>query len=267
MAFLHRSGIRLHWRVDGDKGLPPIFLLNSIGTDMQVWDEALPDLLGRNSVVRMDARGHGKSEASGEEYSLSVLAEDALAVLDAAGLASAAICGLSLGGMIAMRLALKAPARISSLVLVCTSAQMDAAVWQERIDRIKQGGMGSICDIAMSRFFSSDFVHARPEVAAKIRAGFLETNPAGYAGCCAAIRDMSLLPDLSAIEIPTLVITGAKDVSTPYGSHGEKIFTAIRNAHVATLDAAHLAPVEAPHAFSEALARFFSDIRSGIHPD
>jgi len=266
MAFLHRSGLRLHWRVDGDQNLPPIFLLNSIGTDMQVWDETLP-YLSRNSVVRMDARGHGKSEASAEEYSLSMLAEDALAVLDAAGLASAAICGLSLGGMIAMRLALKAPARISSLVLVCTSAKMDAAVWQERIDRIKQGGMDSICDIAMSRFFSPDFVQARSDVVTKIRAEFLATNPVGYTGCCAAIRDMSLLPDLSAIKMPTLIIAGAKDVSTPYGSHGEKIFAAIKNANVATLDTAHLAPVEAPQAFSDALNRFFSDIRGGINPD
>ncbi len=229
---------------------------------MRVWDEALPYLLSRNFVVRMDARGHGKSEAPDEDYSLSLLADDALAVMDAAGLKSAAVCGLSLGGMIAMALALKAPARVSSLVLACTSAQMDAGAWQERINLVRRGGMEGICDLAMARFFSPDF--AGQAVVAAIRDGFLATNPIGYIGCCAAIRDMALLSCLSAIKAPTLMVAGAKDVSTPYQAHGEKIFAAIKNAKVATLDAAHLAPVESPQAFADALHRFL--FRSGA-PD
>jgi len=125
MPFARGEGARLYWRLDGDPAQPPILLLGSIGADMSLWDRLTPLLTPRYRVLRMDARGHGASDAPDGDEDLETLVDDALAVMDAAGVARAAVCGLSLGGMVAMALALKAPGRVSSLICACTSPRMD----------------------------------------------------------------------------------------------------------------------------------------------
>src|ERR1700740_1464355 len=125
MAFAVRDGVRLYWRMEGEPERPALLLLNSIGTDLGLWDRVAPHLLADFRVIRMDTRGHGASDAPDGEYSLAMLAAPAGQVRNAAGVARARVCGLSLGGMTAMRLALDAPERVEGVVLACTSAAMD----------------------------------------------------------------------------------------------------------------------------------------------
>ena len=107
MPFTIRDGVRLYWRQDGSAGKPALLLLNSIGTGMELWDGVVPlSCCPAFCVIRMDTRGHGASDAPEGDYTLVMLANDAAAVLDAAGVARAAVCGISLGGMVAMTLAL-----------------------------------------------------------------------------------------------------------------------------------------------------------------
>lgn len=258
MPFAIRDGVRLYWRSDGEADRPALLLLNSIGVDMGLWERTVPNLTSSFRLVRMDTRGHGASDAPAGEYSLDDLADDALAVLDAAGVQRAAICGVSLGGMIGMTLALRAPERVSALVLGCTSARMDAASWQARLDTVRAQGLAAIVDVAMERFFSERFRRQAPGVVATIRAGLLAMHADGYAGCCAAIRDMDLSGRLGGIAVPTLVITGERDVSTPFEGHGDRIAAGIPAAEVARLDAAHLACLEAPAAFAGLVQDFLT---------
>ena len=260
MAFASRGGARLYWREDGRADGPPILLLNAIGTDMALWDAALPPLARTFRVIRMDTRGHGASDATPGDYDLPGLAGDALAVLDAAGIPKAAVCGLSLGGMIAMTLSLVAPARVSALVAACTSPAMDPGTWEARRRTVLQEGVAAIAEAALSRFFSEAFRNARPEVADTVRAGLLATPAAGYAGCAAAIRDMRLAAALAGITVPTLVIAGSRDVSTPFEGHGERIAAAVPGATSRMLDAGHLACLEAPDAFAGAVRGFLLGI-------
>jgi 3-oxoadipate enol-lactonase/4-carboxymuconolactone decarboxylase len=109
MAFARNGDIRLHWREDGAG--PPLLLLNSVGCDLTLWDAVLPHLKNFR-VLRMDMRGHGQSDSPPGDYTLDQIAADAVCVLDAAGVDRAAVCGLSLGGMTAMTLALNARARV-----------------------------------------------------------------------------------------------------------------------------------------------------------
>ena len=258
MPFANHDGARLYWRLDGAADKPALLLLNSIGTDMGLWDAVVPVLTPQFRVLRMDARGHGASDAPAGDYSLELLAGDALAAMDAAGIARAAVCGLSLGGMIAMTLALSAPERVSALVCACTSAQMDTAVWRTRIETVRAQGIPAIADAALQRFFAPDFTLTHPDVVATTRTALLAMSADGYAGCAAAIRDMALIDRLPAITAPTLVISGAKDVSTPFVGHGEHIAAAIPGARTASLDTAHLASLEAPAAFAGAVRAFLS---------
>lgn len=256
MPFVTRPGARLYWKLDGASDRPPVLLLNSIGADLGLWDLCMPHLLSSFSVLRMDTRGHGASDAPGGDYSMGELASDVIAVLQAAHINRAAVAGVSLGGMMAMELAIRAPESVSSLVLICTSATMDRAAWVERVRCVREGGVSAIAELAMSRFLAPAFAQSNPQVTDTVRRSLLSTADAGYAGAAAAIRDMSLIERLASIVAPTLVVAGKRDISTPFEGHGDRIAAAIPGARTAQLDTAHLAPLEAPALLSETIRQF-----------
>ena len=256
MPFTTRDGTRLYWKLEGAAGRPPLVLLNSIGTDMSLWDRAVPHLLPAFRLLRIDTRGHGASDAPAGDYSLAMLADDVAAVMDDAGIAQAAVAGVSLGGMMAMQLALDHPERVSGLALICTSAAMDAASWAARIETVRGQGTGAIAEMAIGRFLSAPFVAQHPEIADGMKAAVAAQSDGGYAGAGAAIRDMALADRIAAIAVPTLVVTGAVDISTPYAGHGERLVTTIPGATHVGVAGAHLPPIEDPAALAAALRRF-----------
>ncbi|MCW1384095.1 3-oxoadipate enol-lactonase [Novosphingobium sp. KCTC 2891] len=259
MPFVHSRGARIHWKLEGEGGAPALVLLNSIGTDMDLWDPLLPALRARHALLRIDTLGHGASDAPEGDYAMAELADDVFAAMDAAGIQRAAVAGVSLGGMIAMEMALAQPGRVERVALVCTSATMDRAAWQARVEMVREQGMAAIAGLAMGRFLSPGFIAAQPAVAATIRRQLLSMDPAGYAGCAAAIRDMDLADRIAAIACPALVVTGNEDTSTPWTGHGEHLAGRIPGARHVALPAAHLATLEAPQALAEALTSFLDD--------
>ena len=258
MGFAVRSGVRLYWRLEGASDLPVLVLLHPLGSDLNCWDRVLPFLTRQVRVLRMDFIGHGASDTQPGDHSLQSLAADVLAVMDAARVSRAAICGLSLGGMVAMAQALSAPERISALVCACTSARMDAKLWAERIATIRSQGLAAVADTAMQRYFSPHFAQAHPEVTGTVRTALLGMDAEGYAGCAAAIRDMDLVPRLGQIRVPTLVISGQYDVSTPLRGHGEQLLAGIAGAQGCELPAAHFAALEMPEAFADSVCEFLA---------
>ncbi|MBJ7437478.1 MAG: 3-oxoadipate enol-lactonase [Sphingopyxis sp.] len=259
MAFTHRDGISLYWRLDGAEDRPPLVLLNSIGTDMALWDAVVPLLLPAFRLLRIDTRGHGASDAPAGDYDLATLASDVAAIMEDADIAQAAIAGVSLGGMIAMQLALDHPARVGALALICTSAAMDRDSWTARIETVRRAGTGAIADAALGRFLSPSFQRYHPEIADGLKRGIVAQSDAGYAGAGAAIRDMALLDRLGTVAVPTLVISGNADVSTPFAGHGEVLARRILGARHRSLDCAHLPPIEAPAALAAVLISFLDD--------
>lgn len=258
MPFAIREDVRLYWKLDGAPDLPVLVLLNSIGTDMALWETSIPHLLPAFRLLRVDTRGHGASDAPDGDYSLAMLADDVVAVMDAAGVQTAAVIGVSLGGMIAMELALTHPTRVAALALVCTSATMDAGAWRDRIEVVRARGTAAIADMVMGRFLSPRFVATHGGAAESVRRGLIAMADAGYAGCGVAIRDMALIDRLPAITVPTLIVAGDRDTSTPFAGHGEHIATAVPGARVVHLDAAHLAPIETPAALAAVLRDFLA---------
>ncbi|WP_454279061.1 bifunctional 3-oxoadipate enol-lactonase/4-carboxymuconolactone decarboxylase PcaDC [Sphingomonas sp. Marseille-Q8236] len=258
MAFTLCDGVRLHWRLQGAADRPVLVLLNSIGTDIGLWDRTVPLLLPGFRLLRIDTRGAGGSDAPEGDYSLGMLAADVAAIMADAGIDRAAVAGVSLGGMVAMQLALDHPSRVAALALICTSATMDPAAWTARIDTVRQQGTAAIADMAVGRFLSPGFATQHPEIADSLRDGIARQSDAGYAGAGAAIRDMALAERIGEIAVPTLVVTAMLDVSTPYAGHGEHLLAAIPDVHHVGVDGAHLPPIEAPAALATALRRFLS---------
>ena len=256
MPFTTRDGIRLYWKLEGSGDRPPLVLLNSIGTDMSLWDRALQHLLPAFRLLRIDTRGHGASDAPEGDYSLTLLANDVSAIMGDAGIDRAPIAGVSLGGMVAMQLALDHPERVTALGLICTSAAMDGASWAARVETVRTQGTAAIAEMAVGRFLCAPFAARHPEIADSMKRAITAQSDAGYSGAAAAIRDMALADRIAAIAVPTLVVTGVADISTPYASHGEALVTTIPGAQHVSVEGAHLPPIEDPGTLSAALRRF-----------
>lgn len=256
MPFANGKECRLYWRSNGRDDAPVLLLLNSLGTDMGMWDSIIPLLHDSFRIIRMDTRGHGASDVTDGDYTIDNLGADVLAVLDAAGAEHASVCGLSLGGMIAMHIALSAPDRISKLIACNTSAQVPAQPWLDRAALVRREGMTAIVNAVMERFFSDAFRADAPPALATVCSAFLSTSPQGYAACCSAISSVDLIDQLPSVNQPTLVINGALDTATPPQDHGNRIITAIPGANAATLNAGHISAVEQPIAFAAAITEF-----------
>ena len=222
-----------------------------------MWDAQLPALLRNFQVLRLDLRGHGASDAPAGDYSIPQLARDVLAAADAAGFDRFAYCGLSLGGMIGQWLGANAAARVERLVLANTSPKMaDPTVFDARIALVLSQGISAIEEPVMGRFFTERTLTARNPAAESVRNTLLATNPIGYAGCCAAVRDMDHRPLLAAISVPALVIASDQDSSTPWPGHGDVLANTIPGARSVRLDTAHLSNIEDPAGFTKALSEF-----------
>jgi len=254
-ATIHNT--RMFYRLQGNAGRPVLILSHSISTDHAMWDAQVADLLPHFQLLRYDTRGHGASEATPGEYSVEMLGQDILALADVLNISQFAFCGLSLGGAIGQWVAAHAPERITHLVLANTSAQfVPRSNWEARIATVRKGGMAAVVDLAMQRFFSPDTLAKQNPHVASIRSVFLGTDPVGYLGCCAALRDMNHADLLKQIRTPTLVISGDRDVATPWSGHGERLAQEIPGARALHLSAAHLSNLERPRSFTTALLEF-----------
>lgn len=255
MPFIERDGARLHWRLDGHPERPALVLVNSLGTDMALWQPVLPQLMRHFLVLRLDKRGHGASQASPGDYSIELLARDVLAAMDAAGVRKARFCGVSIGGMIGLWLAANAGGRFERFVLSNTTAKTAPEGFADRIAKVRETGMAGIADTVLGRFFTPAFVERADENFHTVRRTLLQVDPVGYIGCCAAIRDMDLRPELPRIDAPVLVVTGRDDQSLP-PAMGEAVAAGIRGARVVELPFAHIPHFEAPERFVELLTDF-----------
>jgi 3-oxoadipate enol-lactonase len=236
-----------------------VVLGSSLGTNGGMWQPQMEALTARFRVLRYDHRGHGGSPVPPGPYSLAELGGDLLTLLDILELERIWLGGLSLGGMVAMWVAANAPQRVESLALLCTSAQLGPpSMWRERIAAVRSGGVSSIADAVLSRWFTPEFAARHAGVVAWARRMLVTTPDEGYAGCCAAVETMDLLPQLSSISAPALVIAGERDPATP-PAHLEKIAAGIAGSRLEVLpDAAHLANVERPEAVCRLLLEFWS---------
>lgn len=259
---IEHSGSNINYTVSGRNHAPALVLLHPLGASSAVFDAELEYFERFFRVIRCDMPGHGGSSLPAQApraRTLADLADDVCAVLDAQGVERAHWCGVSIGGMIALHVAAHAPQRVFRLVPANTAAYMGPPeLWDERIAKVRADGMAGIVEGVAARWFTPEFVADKPDVVARIVELVRGTDPRGYLEACGAIRDMDLRPTLAAVHAPTLLIAGARDVSTP-PERAEEIRTAIVGADLAVLDASHLACVELAAEFAATVTEFLRE--------
>lgn len=249
-----RSSLRtgtLHWTEQGPTDQRGLMVLHSLGTDSRMWTPQLRAFATARRVVAIDLPGHGRSSAHPGEYPLDDLGADMLAIAEEAGLARFDACGISLGGLLGLWLAINAPERVLTLVASNTAARVGSReLWAERIRAVTEKGMEGIRPTVVARFFTPDFGQRRPEVLRLIEETFTSVDPVGYIGCCAALRDGDLSEAIPAIRCPTLIVAGAQDQATP-SVQAEWLHQQILHSRLEVIPhAAHLANLEQPEIFT-----------------
>ncbi len=235
---------------------PPVLFLHGLGWDSGLWWPLVARFLPRFRVICPDTRGHGLSGTPPGPYSIAGFAADMLRVLDALGIARAAVVGLSQGGMTALTLATRHPARVGQLAALATTARVDpatAAALEDRIAAQRQAGPEAAARLAARSIFSDAFLEATP--------GYLDAFVAWRAAMPAAPLEAAtraglgydVTDALAGIAVPTLVVAGGADRLIPPAAT-RAIAQAIPGAAYAELDGAgHMLAVEQPAALGALL--------------
>jgi len=250
------------YRVDGASDSPAIVFSNSLGTDHSLWDRQMPAVEEHFRVVRYEACGHGVSDPPRGAVTIERLALDLLALLDHLQVERAVVCGCSLGGVIALWLAVNRPERLTGIVLANTGAKVGTnESWDARIAAVRAGGTVAVRDQVVGRFLTPEFRAHDPEATALI-AGMIEaTDRDGYIAACEALRAVDLREDAKRVHVPVLIVGSERDQSTPPVLSRELHASIEGSELVMIADAAHLSNVEQPAVFNAALLKFLTERR------
>lgn len=225
-----------------------------------MWDDVAALLARRFTVTRYDHRGHGRSAPANIPCTMDDLAGDAARVIRGLGNEPVHFVGVSLGGVVAQRLAVLEPALVSSIVAAnatCRYSETSRGMWRARIETVRNRGMGELADGVLERWFSPAW-RADPSKAAplaKYKTLFAGNDPISYAHVCQALAAIEFGGDNPRIACPALVVAGSHDTATP-PEMAQEICNTISGAELVMLDTAHLSAVEAPAAFAQLVGDF-----------
>jgi 3-oxoadipate enol-lactonase len=246
---------------------PVVLMLHGFPFDRSMWRGQVEKLSPRFRVIAPDFRGHGETSVTREPSAMEELAEDLAALLDELNVPRAVVCGLSMGGYVALAFYRAHPSRVRALVLADTRPNADTEdarrTREETARRALAEGMAPIADAMLPKLLSTSTREHSPEVVERVRRMMLGVKPEGAA---AALRGMAERRDqtdlLPKIDVPTLVIVGSEDSVTP-PSDAEAMHSRIDGARLVVIEGAgHVSNVERPVEFDRALVEFLEGLPS-----
>ncbi|MEM9394093.1 MAG: 3-oxoadipate enol-lactonase [Pseudomonadota bacterium] len=253
------GGHALNCRVDGSDGNDWIVLSNSLGANLSMWDDQIPLLTSRYRVLRYDTRGHGSSDTPAGPYSFADLTGDVLGLLDHFDIEKTAFMGLSMGGMTGLGLALDHPERMNRII--CADGRADApepfrAMWDQRIEKVRTGGLEAIVDGTLSSWLTEEWRDANPGRVAAVREMVLGNDPEGYISCCLALKELDYFRRLGHARVAILYVGGRQDLGAAPEVMQAMADKTPSSVYVPVENAAHVANINAPEAFNAAIRGF-----------
>lgn len=250
---------RVGCSVQGSGGVPVLFL-HGVGSDRTAWDGQLEYFGAERTAIAVDMPGYGESEAGNLEVEgREDFARSALAVLDALGIAQAHVCGLSLGGVIALALAALAPDRVASLALADSFARHPegAAILERSLGGAAALGMGGLAENRAGALLAQP---AEPDVHRRVVETMARIDPAAYARAAEAVWLADQRREAASVSCPALILYGSEDRITP-PALSEELKRLIPHAGLIEIaGAGHLPNLEQPAIFNRVLAAFLSDL-------
>ena len=247
---LHRTG----------KGTP-VLLLHPLGVDRSFWDGVVPALDG-SEVLTYDLPGHGQTPAPEQLYTVEDLADQARGLIADAGFARIDVVGVSLGGLVALRLAADAPELVRRLVVVDAVAvypQPMREMWRDRAARAPVEGVEPFLDPTLALWFTAGRLAEGGPAVEAARCAFLGGDARGYALACRALEQADVTGVLDRITAPTLVVCGEDD-APPFTAAARDLGERLPDARVVWLSPArHAGVLEQPDQFREALVDFIGE--------
>jgi len=262
-------GIDIHYEVTGSGG--PVILLHSFLCSGEMWREQVEPLAEKWQVINVDARGHGSSGPVLEPFSIYDMVDDATAVLDAAGVQRAVWAGLSIGGMVGLRAALREPDRVAGLALLDTDAGTEP-FWR----RIEYRALGTVTATLGTRFVARQIVRRmfgpttrrqQPDLVSEWSQRFVDAHVPSMLNTLRALLERDdLAPHLSSIELPALVLVGDEDAALP-PDRARALAAALPQATYREVPGAgHLSALERPDTVTSTLQAYLDEVYSSASP-
>ena len=264
MRFVTAGKLTLHVALEregsAEAAAPPLVFINSLGTDLRIWDDVLPLLDGNLPIIRYDKRGHGLSDAPAGPYTIRDHAGDLETLLESLGVSEVIVAGISVGGMIALDYAIRNADRLRALVLCDTAAKIGTSEgWNQRIRSVREHGLEGMAEAILARWFTPSFAQERPADYRGYCNMLARTSHDGYIATCEALRDADLRESVGAIAAKTLVLCGAEDPSTPPGIVRELAERLTDAQFDAIPGAGHLPCIDQPEATATRINRFLQE--------
>lgn len=225
-----------------------VVLLHSLALDRNIWNPLANVLSNQMAVLVCDLPGHGKSKLASEP-TVEAMADLVAETIDAAGLGSTAVVGLSFGGSVAQALAVRHPGKVTALGLLDTTPYYGADApqrWRARVEQAQRDGFESLSSFQLNRWFTDGFRKRRADVCAEVMETFLRADLEGYSAACSALGAMDLREEITKIDCPTLIVAGELDEATP-PEHARMMHERIRGSQLHIIaDCSHLSAIEKP---------------------
>ena len=260
LKFKTINGVTLHYMFEGREQAPPLVFINSLGTDLRIWDTVMPQFTGRFTLIRYDKRGHGLSDCPPGPYTIRQHANDLAGLLEQVQVELVFLIGVSVGGMIALDYAVSHPQQVKALVLSDTAAKIGTAdMWNERINLLRENGMAHLAGAILQRWFSPTFSEQHPAAYRGYFNMLTRTPLEGYIATCEAIRDADLSETVPSIRHPALVLCGAEDGATPPDLVRELAET-LPNSHFELIEqAGHIPSIEQTDVLTVKIDQFLKE--------
>lgn len=260
MQFIDIGGVTLHYAHNpGEPGAPHLVFINSLGTDFRIWHDVIDNLGGAVPTLVYDKRGHGLSDIGRTPYSIEDHIDDLSGLLDRLGIGRAVICGLSVGGLIALGLTARRPDIVKGLVLCDTAHRIGTTEsWNTRIATVETSDIASIAEGILKVWFTPAFHAARRQEVDGCRNMLVRQPVGGYVATCVALREADYTAAAKAIAVPTLCVVGDQDGSTP-PALVRSMADLIPGARFEVIEnAGHIPCIEQPAALTALLQRFLA---------